>query len=374
MPAEVLEAYTLAARECVALDQVQSLASRVLGEVTGAEAGLVTTGACAALTLGTAAILARYDLRRMEKLPFTEDFAHDFLVAREQRNGYDHAVRAAGARLVEVGFHELVAGSGVRRVETWEYESAMGPTVAGILYVYDPDSQPPLQEVVAMAHAHQIPVLVDAAGELPPRENLRRLTATGADLIAFSGGKAIRGPQGTGILCGKKELIGSALLQMLDMDDHFCLWDPPEPIDRSRLRGLPRQGIGRGFKVSKEQILSLLTALKLFVCEGYREERISKEKLLQQVTARLRTSPCRCHLEVPADGESMPTLQVQLDEVRLGRSAWEVCASLRRGTPAIHVGQALLAKGTLVIHPLHLDEESTRLLADRLLEEMSTSH
>src|SRR5438105_3599503 len=96
MPAEVIEAYCQAAREAVPLDQVQGLASRVLAEATGAEAALVSSGAAAALTLGTAAILAGYDLARIEKLPHTEDFPHEFVVAREQRNGYDHAVRAAG--------------------------------------------------------------------------------------------------------------------------------------------------------------------------------------------------------------------------------------------------------------------------------------
>src|SRR5205823_11357043 len=105
---------------------------------------IVTSGASAALTLGAAAILAGYDLGRMEKLPHTEDFPHEFVVAREQRNGYDHAVRAAGARLVDVGFHEVVAGAGVRRAEAWEFEAAFGPKTAGILYVYDAQGQPPL--------------------------------------------------------------------------------------------------------------------------------------------------------------------------------------------------------------------------------------
>src|SRR5438309_853250 len=82
----------------------------------------------------------------------------------------------------------------------------------------------PLEEVVALAHGRGLPVLVDAAGELPPRANLRRLLATGADLVAFSGGKALRGPQGTGILCGRRDLVGPAALQMLDMDDHLELW------------------------------------------------------------------------------------------------------------------------------------------------------
>src|SRR5262249_14581625 len=165
MPAEVLDAYVRAAQESVPLDQVQGLASRVLAEVTGAEAGIVTSGAAAARTLGAGAILTGYARGRMEQLPHAQGFPHEFVVAREQRNGYDHAVRAAGARFVEVGFHEVVAGAGVRRAEAWEYEAAIGPGTAGILHVYDAAACPRLAELVAVAHAHNLPVLVDPSGE-----------------------------------------------------------------------------------------------------------------------------------------------------------------------------------------------------------------
>jgi L-seryl-tRNA(Ser) seleniumtransferase len=370
MPPEVLQAYALAARESVPLDEVQGLAARVLAEVTGAEAGIVTCGAASALTLGAAAILTGYDPARMERLPHTEGFPHQFVIAREQRNGYDHAVRAAGARLVEVGFHEIVAGAGVRRAEAWEYEAAFGPNTAGVLYVYDPQSRPPLDEVVALAHAHGLAVLVDAAGELPPRANLRRLVAAGADLVAFSGGKAVRGPQGTGILVGRRDLIGPAAVQMLDLDDHFELWEPPpELIDKGRLRGLPRHGIGRGFKVAKEQVLALLTALRRFAAGPDAEELAAQRRLLERL-ARLDGLPARGELRIPADGESLPLLEIALDEAALGRSAMEVCRALRHGRPPVHVGHGLLREGRLVINPLHLDEAAAEVLAHRLREEL----
>src|SRR5262245_23461696 len=160
MPEAVLEAFCAAAREAVPLDALQGVASRVIAEATGAEAGLVTSGAAAALTMGTAAILTGYDLGRMERLPHCDGFAHEFVIAREQRNGYDHAVRAAGARLVEVGFNEIIAGAGVRRTESWEYEAAFGPLTAGVLYVRDPHARPPLAELVERVHRRGLPVLV----------------------------------------------------------------------------------------------------------------------------------------------------------------------------------------------------------------------
>lgn len=368
MPQAVLDAFVAAAKESVPLDTLQGAASRVIAEATGAEAGIVTSGAAAGLMLGTAAILAGHDLGRMEKLPHSEDFPHEFVVAREHRNGYDHAVRAAGARFVEVGFQEIVAGAGVRRAEAWEYEAAFGPWTAGVLHVYDVHAAPPLAELVQVAHGRGLPVLVDAAGELPPRANLKAILATGADLVVFSGGKAIRGPQATGILCGRRDLIGSALLQMLDMDDHFSLWDPPANlIDKSKLRGMPRHGIGRGLKVSKEQIAALLTALKLFTSGVYDRELADMERRLKQVAQALASAPARCHLS-PSDGQTYPMLEIT---VAGKKNAFDICRALRAGRPAVQVGHLKLAQGTLVINPLHLTDERTVQLIRRLQEEIA---
>jgi D-glucosaminate-6-phosphate ammonia-lyase len=366
MPAAVLEAFAAAAAEAVPLDALQAAASRVIAEVTGAEAGLVTAGAAAGLMLGSAAILTGFDLGRMERLPQTDGFPHEFVVAREQRNGYDHAVRAAGARLVEVGFHEIVAGAGVRRAETWEFEAAFGPQTAGVFYIYDVAGRPPLADVVACAHRRGLPVLVDAAGELPPRGNLRAILATGADLVVFSGGKAIRGPQATGLLCGRRDLIAAAALQMLDMDDHFELWDPPPNlIDKQRLQGIPRHGIGRALKVSKEQIAALLTALRLFAGGAYEEELPEKRRLLERIADELAPLPVACRIITAP--EALPLLEIAIEEGALF-TALEVCRALRRGRPAVHVGQAMLAEGKLMINPLHLDGERAATLCRRLRE------
>ncbi len=368
MPREVLDAYVAAAGESVPLDELQNRACLEIAQHTGAEAGIVTSGAAAGLMLGTAAILARDHLGLMERLPHLDDHPHEFVVAREHRNGYDHAVRAAGAKFVEVGFNEIVAGAGVRRTEAWEYEVAFGPKTAGVLYVYDVAGQPALGDLVELAHAHHLPVLVDAAGELPPCSNLRDILATGADLVVFSGGKAIRGPQGTGILCGNLEFVRSAALQMLDMDDHFDLWEAPSPLfDKTEMRGLPRHGIGRALKVSKEQIVSLLTALRMFAAGAYLPLRPAMLHHLGHIVRELNGLAVTCHVTDPADGESSPILEIALS----GKSAWDVCKRLRRGQPRIQVGHGKLAEGKLVVNPIHLNEERTAALVRRLREELS---
>jgi len=372
MPQQVLDAFCAAAEECVSLEMLQAAACRKIAEATGTEAGLVTAGSAAGLTLGAAAILAGYNLGRMERLPHCDDFPCEFVVAREHRSGYDHAVRAAGVRFVEVGFNEMVSNAGVRRTEPWEYEAAFGPNTAGVLYVYIPGGKPSLTEVVAIAHKHGIPVLVDAAGEIPPKCNLIDIPAAGADLVSFSGGKGVRGPQSTGILCGRKDLISSAALQMLDMDDHFELWNPPaELIDKSKLDGIPRHGIGRGLKVSKEEIVALLTALDLFVSGAYDSEVETQKGNLTTIAESLSSAPVKCELIESKNGESQPSLEIALDENQLGKTAFEVCEKLRNGTPAVYVSHGKLSEGKLVIMPLWLNDERTAGLIQRLNEELS---
>lgn len=362
MPAAVLQAYHEAAACAVPLDEVQGVASRYLAEVTGAEAGLVTCGASAALMLGAAAILARHSPARMEQLPRTEGMPNRFVIAREHRNGYDHAVRAAGVCFVDVGYHEPIAGAGVRRCEAWEYDAAIDESTAGVLYVWTEDSQPPLAEVVQVAHRRGVPVLVDAAGGLPPRSNLRDLIACGADLVCFSGGKAIRGPQGTGILCGRRELVSSAAVQMLDLDDHPALWEPlPDLIVREKLHGMPRHGIGRSVKVSKEEILSLLTAVKLFIRGDYDAELPRMEARLRQIADGLNDGQLPTEL-IPVRGDHYPQLTIDVSRAPLGHSAWSVARMLRHGSPRIYVGHGLLTTGKLVIHPLHLRDEDVAVI------------
>ncbi len=359
-----LEAYALASQQSVSLEHLQAAASQQIANLTGAEAGLITSGAAAGLTLGSAAILTGLDAGRMEKLPDTRDMPAEIIVAREHRSGYDHAVRASGAQLVEVGFQEQVAGAGVRRVEAWEYEAAIGDQTAGILYVEQATAHPPLADIVAVAQSHNLPLLVDAAGELPPRENLRRLATCGADLVVFSGGKAIGGPQPTGILAGRRDLVAAAALQMLDMDDHPRTWDPPvEFIDPEMVTGMPRHGIGRSMKVSKEAICALLAALDEFVSTDPAEQLARWRDWLEQIHNSLVRSTANCQLVESPDGQQPPRL-----EIHVNQDAFELCRALRTGPPPIYVGHGRLDEGILVINPVALTEEEVPLLGGRLMK------
>ncbi len=151
-----------------------------LPELTGAEAGLVTAGAAASLTLAAAACLAGADFARMDQLPDTSGMPNEIVIARSHRNGYDHALRAAGARLVEVGLAERT-----RDPQPWEIASAINDRTVAVAFSVG-FSPLPLAEFVAVAKQYGVPVIVDASAALPPRGNLRKFIAEGADLVAFT--------------------------------------------------------------------------------------------------------------------------------------------------------------------------------------------
>ncbi|MEC9096815.1 MAG: selenocysteine synthase [Planctomycetota bacterium] len=356
---EALEAYHQASLQAVPLEELQTAVSNQLANWTGAEAGIITSGAAAALTLGAAAILSGNNPAKMELLPHTENMPHNFIISRDHRSGYDHAVRASGARLVEVGLNEVVSGAGVRRTETWEYEAAINNNTAGILYVYTGESAPALNEVIALGQEHSLPVLVDAAGELPPPSNLKTLIASGANLVAFSGGKAIGGPQATGLLLGQKRLIGSALLQMLDMDDHPQLWDPTL-LDKNELSGMPRHGIGRGFKVSKESIMAFMAALDCFLKEDNSQRMTVLAGMLSDIQSQLKQAEIGSQL-VWCNPETIPKLHVPVEK------PYAVCQRLRQHSPRVFVGHGLLGQGILAINAIALHEHQIDSLSQALI-------
>jgi D-glucosaminate-6-phosphate ammonia-lyase len=365
MPREVVEAMADATHDAVSMMELHAAASRHIAAATGAEAGYVTAGASAGLTLGAAAILVGLDLGKMERLPDTTGMKNEFIISREHRNGYDHAIRLAGAKLVEVGMNEQLSGAGVRRTEAWEYEAAITDRTAGIAYVATGNSQPSLQQVVAVAHKHKLPVLVDAAGQTAP--GVRRLIQTGVDLVSSSGGKGLRGPQSTGILCGRQEYIASVALQSLDMDEHFEIWDPPQDlIPKSLIPGIPRHGIGRGFKVGKEEVIGLLTALKLSEQGSPEPAAEDERKHLEYISSGMKGLPVEPRLNLPQARTGSPSLQLVLRTEALGRSAFAVSRELKQGNPGVFVNERLLAQDTLVINPMHLNRARTEALTRRL--------
>jgi D-glucosaminate-6-phosphate ammonia-lyase len=364
MRAEVAQAMVEASQHCVDMAELQARASEIIADITGAEAGLVTSGAAAGLLLGTAACVTGLDAGRMNRLPDVAGMANEVVMVRSQRNFYDHMIRAVGVRLIEVGLPDRYAGAGARDAEAWEIADALSERTAAVHWVAGPNARPRLEQVVEVAHAAGVPVLVDAAAQLPPAENLRSFIEAGADLVAFSGGKAIGGPQASGILCGRRYLVMAAALQNLDLDVFYELWSPPMHfIDKTRLKGLPQHGIGRSCKVGKEEIVGLLTALHLFVDEDSGLRRARWRALMQELADGLAGL---AHVKVILlDDGDVPEVALDL-EPAVGVGALELMKRLEQGTPGVFADPAAADQGRILFGPMSLKDGEPALIAERV--------
>lgn len=350
----VLDAMRDAARSSVDIAELQSAASRVIASATGAQAGLVTSGASAALTLAAAACIAGLDIARMARLPDTRGLPAKILMARTHRNAYDHALRLAGAEIVDIGHNDRGTGAGIRGLEAWEIDAAIDGQTIAVAFSATPETAGDLPAVAAAARARGLKVIVDAAAQLPPVSNLRAFVAAGADLVVFSGGKAIGGPQGTGILAGARDLIASALLQQLDMDVAPTRWSAPDFVDRAKVPVPPHHGIGRGFKVGKEDIAGLIVALERFAARDDAHAAATIRARLQTIVAALPGRTTRI-----VQGRAT-TLEIDVAD---GPAA---AAKLLAGETPIHVGERDLAKGTLIVDLQAVRPESDATLIDGL--------
>ncbi len=358
MEPEVLQAMVQAAAASVDIAELQTGASGVIARVTGAQAGIVTSGAAAGLTLAVAACLARWDVARMAALPDTRGMPHQVLMARTHRNSYDHAIRLAGARIIDIGHNDRGTGAGIRGLEPWEIDAAITDQTAAMVFVATAQTADELPAVLEVVHARGLPLIVDAAAQLPPRSNLQRFISAGADLVVFSGGKALGGPQSSGILAGRRDLIGSALVQMMDMDVSPQTWSPSSLIDRQALKGIPHHGIGRGFKVGKEEIAGLVCALERFVARDEDAHAAALGARLQAITAALAGVPGLSVRMIEATQRApIPTL-----ELEVGPRALAMVARLQTGNPPVHVGERLVDAGILGINPQTLRPEDDAVL------------
>lgn len=362
MAPEVVAAMAEAARACVEMHELQAAASRAIAEATGAEAGIVTSGAAAALTLGAAACMARLDPGAMNRLPDTAGMADEFIVVRSQRNMYDRALRVAGGRIVEVGIPDRYSGPGVRDASAGEVADAITDRTAAVFHLAGENAEPTLPEVARVAHARGVPVLVDAAAQLPPASNLRRFIAEGADLVCFSGGKALGGPQASGILAGRRDLVSSALAQMLDLDlPEAQFVAPPEFAPLNQMRFLPHHGIGRGGKAGKEEIVGLIVALRRFLAE---DPALRTARWTARLEA-LRDSVPGALLLPDGAKPGLPLLELRFPD---RGAAARAEAALRSRDPAVHVDASRIRHGVLAVNPIALDDADLPLLAAALRE------
>ncbi|HUQ91514.1 MAG TPA: aminotransferase class V-fold PLP-dependent enzyme [Bryobacteraceae bacterium] len=300
---EVKRAMEEASRDFVPIHDLQKKAGERLVELTGAEAGFITAGASAALCLATCAVTAGADTAKIDRLPDLTGMKSEIVIQKVHRSSYDHAFRMVGVKLVEAE----TAG---------EVRKAIGPKTAALAMVLSHNSvghKVELPEMIEIAHAAGLPLILDAAAEIPPAENLRKFVKMGVDLVAFSGGKELRGPQCSGLLLGRKALV-----------------------DAAYANSAPNNRFARIAKVGKEEIVGLLTAVEMALKRDEAAEQRQREATLRRVADRLAGIPTvKTEFITNLDASHSPRLSVQWDESKLGLGVSDMVTRLRAGDPSI---------------------------------------
>ena len=365
MRPEAAEAMARASRHFVSMEELQSKASEKIAEITGAEAGYVTSGAAAGLTLSAAATMAGRDYRIMNKLPNTDGFPSEILIHRSHRTRYEVGLRASGATLRGFGLNDL-SSSFLEDFKTWEFENEITEETVAAVYTAKPYNQLPIEDFIETAHNHDVPVIVDAAAELPPKENFREFIDVGADIVVISGGKAIRGPQTTGIVAGKKSLIESIALQHVPCGTHEDLWEFPRGISTGvELPGVPRPGIGRPMKVGKEEIIGLLTALDLFVEEEH-DATIDQWNNLARMISKKLSHIDQFEIDL-VESRSVNVVRIDTPNVS-SETLKDFILTLRSENPRIFVDGRYYDKGYFVINPRCLSSDDADYLIQRIVK------
>ncbi len=341
MRPEVLRAMDEAATAFVDLADLTRAGGRIVARATGAEAGLVVAGASAGNVLMAAAAMTGTDRAKVDQLPDTSGMPSEILMFKGGRNSYDKSFVTAGAEIVEFG-----STSGA---QTYHLEAAINENIAGLAWVVAPFQRYPfpLEQAIEIAHAHNIPVLVDAAAEVPPIDNLTRFTKIGADMVTFSGGKGIGGPQNAGLLAGSKELIDAAYLHMFNL-------------------GSGTVGIGRPSKVTKETLVGMTTALELFVESDHEATWAGWRDQANHIVGRLNNIP-GLHV-VLEDGDinrQGPQAVIYQESDWRGPSFPDVRKQLTDGDPSIRVGGGGY-KGEINIVLVNVQPGEEVIIADRL--------
>ena len=302
MPPEVMDAINYASKQYVMLEELGEKVGERIARLVKAEAAMVTSGAASALTLGTAGVLTGLDQQKMVDLPNLAGMKSEVIIQKSHRFGYDHAVRNCGVKLVEVETRE-------------ELERAVNPQTAMMLFYNNnnPVGQIKDQEFAQLGRKHGVPTMNDAAADVPPVDNLWKYTAMGFDLVAFSGGKGIRGPQSAGLLLGRKDLIAAAR------------------------RNAPPNGntIGRGMKVNKEEMLGMLAAIELYVGKDHEKEAREFDKRAETIRGAAASIPgVKAEVFVPEVANHVPHVRITWDGAD-PKAAAAIVTALRDGEPSI---------------------------------------
>ncbi|MBZ0304262.1 MAG: aminotransferase class V-fold PLP-dependent enzyme [Anaerolineae bacterium] len=340
MPPEVIQAMSEAAGCFVDLPELQRRVGDRLAKLTHNEAAYVSSGAAAGLVLATAACVTETEAALINRFPDLTGLPNEVIVHHTHRNGYDYAVRQTGVRLVEIGSEQGTTAA--------HLEAAITPRTAAVFWFQGTMTtlqDIPLPDVIEIAHRHNIPVIVDAAAQLPPVSNLWHFTEIGVDLAVFSGGKDLRGPQSSGLVLGRNDLI-----------------------EACRMHGNPNQAIGRPMKVGKEEMVGLLAAVERYLKLDHEARERDCETMVAEWCEALNSVPgVQAVRDFPNEAcQPLPRCLVMLEAKIVGMGRDDIMRALLEGEPAISV--AAQGESGIYLNPMTLEPGEAAIVLNRLRE------
>jgi uncharacterized pyridoxal phosphate-dependent enzyme len=333
MPKEVTDAIGYGATEYVNLDDLQDKVGERIAELLSCEYATVTSGCFGAMSIAMAGVLCGNDPKKVKQLPNTEGWANEVIIQEGHQIGYAQALTNVGAKVVLVKTAK-------------EMEKAINKKTAMMWFLNanTENGEVKWEEFVAIAKKHNIPTFIDCAADVPPVSNLFRFTEMGFDMVGFSGGKGLRGPQSAGLLLGKRKYIEAARMHT-----------PP--------RG---ETIGRGMKVNKEEVLGMLVALEIYLNKDHDKEWKLWEDQIELISnSALAVEGVQTEIHVPKHANHVPSLRIRWDENKVKITADEARRQLREGHPSI---QTVGNKTTIGITTWMMTPGQERIVAKKVHE------
>tara|TARA_B100000282_G_scaffold107212_1_gene76132 strand:- start:7353 stop:8567 length:1215 start_codon:yes stop_codon:yes gene_type:complete len=303
MPQEVIDAINYGSLEYVNLDELQDKVGKRIAELLECEYATVSSGCFGAMSIAMAGVMSGKDPKKIKQLPDTTGLRNEVILQESHTIGYAQALTNVGAKLVKVKTAE-------------ELENAINEKTAMLWFLNANTDRGDIkwEEFVSLGKKHNIPTFIDCAADVPPVDNLFKFTRIGFDMVAFSGGKGLRGPQSAGLLLGKKEYIEAARLHT-----------PP--------RG---ETIGRGMKVNKEEVLGMLAALELYLNKDHQAEWKMWEDQIDLISESVKSiGGVETTIHVPPHANHVPSLKIRWDQSKVNISPDNVRKILREGSPSI---------------------------------------
>ena len=306
MPPEVVASMVEASKHFISLIDLQIVAGKKIAEIIGVPAAMICCGAASGLTVGTAACLTGGDDKKLRMLPDTTGMPNEVIVQKAHRFGFDTQIWAAGAKPVEVETRE-------------ELEKAINEKTAMLFFlnVGEPKGQISRAEWIEVAKKHNIPSMNDCASDVPPKERLSQYVDEGFDLVVFSGGKGLIGPQASGLVLGRPDLVEGAQKAIS-----------------------PRAGIGRGMKVGKEEIMGLVAAVERYHRIDHDAERRELDARADHVIGTASAiDGVEAEVHIPPIANQVPHVHIHWDAAKKGLTPSDASKKLRDGEPSIAVSQ-----------------------------------